>query len=329
MAYGVKPLRKIQMGIESTAGTAVAASFVWRGPANLIQDTRKVVKAEEQIGILAPSFRPYTPEYGAALAFPAQPATWEHLLHIFEAGIDTTTPSADGAAAKVWEYTVGASANAVKTYTIEGGDNVDAGEMEYSFVTQYTLSGKAREAVMMSAQWVGRQYTDTTFTGALSAATVTEMLASKATLYIDSVAAGLGANARAGILQAWELTVNTGWAPVWVGNGQLYFQTIKNVGPSAQLKLVLEHEDYVPTERAAYQAMTPRAVRIKIVGPTLNGSTYTVYTHLLDFVGVYSAFGELDDDNGDNLVTATLDANYNSTITSFVKHTHVNATASL
>jgi len=38
--YGAFSANTIQIGAETTAGTAVAADIVWRGPATGIEDTR-------------------------------------------------------------------------------------------------------------------------------------------------------------------------------------------------------------------------------------------------------------------------------------------------
>ncbi len=48
---GIKALRKIQLGREANAGTAVAATAIWRGMGT-IEDTREVVVAEEDVGII-------------------------------------------------------------------------------------------------------------------------------------------------------------------------------------------------------------------------------------------------------------------------------------
>ena len=49
---GVKALRKVQLGLESTKGTAVAATALWRGTGT-IEDKREVVFPDEDIGYLS------------------------------------------------------------------------------------------------------------------------------------------------------------------------------------------------------------------------------------------------------------------------------------
>lgn len=52
MAPGRKRLSYIQLGKESTAGTAVAATAIWRGMGSALSDDREIVQVEELIAIM-------------------------------------------------------------------------------------------------------------------------------------------------------------------------------------------------------------------------------------------------------------------------------------
>jgi len=191
---GVKPLRKIQLGLEATAGTAVAATTIWRGM-GMIQDGIEPVQVEEDLGLLVPSDRSYVPYLAAEFEMDEVEATFEQLPYILSAGIeDVVTGAADGVGSgKIYPYDPPlAAAGAVKTYTIEGGDNAGAEEMEYAFVQDFKLSGKAKEALMMSATWLGRQVATSSFTAALSVPPVEEILFGKGKLYIDAGTSTIG-----------------------------------------------------------------------------------------------------------------------------------------
>lgn len=311
MAYGIKKLRKIQLGRESTAGTAVAATEIWRGEANILQDMRTRVFPAEDIGLLDPYHRFYDAAYLAQIATPSTPATFEQLAHILEAGIDTVTPAQDGTGPYVYgPYVLNAAANAVKTYTIEGGDNTDVLEMEYAFVTEFVLSGKVDEAVMLeSAAWTGRQVTDTSFTGSLTPIAVEEILFNKAKLYLDASGGTIGTTEKAGSLLGFKLTVTTGWQITKGANGALTFHELKNAGGSATLELTLEHDTLAAAERTAMRAGSVRLVRIEIDGTAISGgSTWDGKALRIDFEGHWQpeSFRELSDENGDNVVVGTL-----------------------
>ena len=218
---GQKWAQKIQLGRETTAGTAVAATSIWRGVGGMIKDVREVTMVEEQVGFVQNILRSYIGSIGGSLSMAATPATFEQLPHILEAGIKTVgTGAADGVGSgKIYDYVKGTtSIETLKTYTIETGDNQQAEEMEYSFVESFTLSAARGEAVMMSADWIGRQVTNTTFTGSLTVPTVDEVLAGTGLLYIDANSGTIGTTAVTGTLLDWELNVTTGWRGKWTND---------------------------------------------------------------------------------------------------------------
>ena len=185
---GHKGLSKIQLGRETVAGTAVPATTIFRGPFVGLQDARETIPVDEQIGIAMPSSRKYSGKLMGEISFPATPLTPEQFPHFLEAGIkEVGTGVADGSASSgyVYEYPFGkTSINTVKPYTIETGDETQAEEMEYSVVSNFVVSAVRGEAVQMSADWFGRQVSDVSFTGALSAPSVSHVLASTGNLYI-------------------------------------------------------------------------------------------------------------------------------------------------
>ena len=79
MATGVRKLRKIQLGRESTAGTEVDATTLWRGTGT-IDDQTEVQIVEENIGYLSGVDRTVIPMVGAALDLDETPATFEQVL---------------------------------------------------------------------------------------------------------------------------------------------------------------------------------------------------------------------------------------------------------
>ena len=110
---GVKKLRKIQLGNETTAGTAVVAVDLWRGEGT-IEDQRETVFPTEDVGFLPGVGRVYTPKLLAAITMDPTPATFEQLRHICEAGIRTDTAGQDGARGSgyIYDYIFGTTAAA-------------------------------------------------------------------------------------------------------------------------------------------------------------------------------------------------------------------------
>lgn len=318
---GIKLLRKLQLGRETTAGTAVAATTIWRGMGTL-EDQRETVFVEEDIGYLSGVDRTYQPRLQAALSMPSVPATFEQLPHILDAGIAVATPAADSTGSgDVYTYTFPTtSAPTVKTYTLEGGDNEAAEEIEYAFVQSFTLEGSAGEALMVSAEWLGRQVSTSSFTTTATLPTVEEILFSKGKLYIDAADGTIGTTQKASTLLSATLNVNTGMAPVFTADGNLYFTFTKNVGSEVTLDITFEHDGTATAEKAAWRAQTPRLIRLQWEGAALGtAGNYTYKTLRVDLAGRWESFAALEDQDGNDVVTGTFRARYNATASKYAE----------
>ncbi|MBK8419957.1 hypothetical protein [Candidatus Villigracilis saccharophilus] len=203
--------------------------------------------------------------------------------------------------------------------------------MEYSFCESITITFTAGEVVNISSNWIGRQWTNTTFTGALSAPTVEDLLTSKGKLYIDAVAGTIGTTQVANTLLSGTLNIVTGWKAVWTADGNLYFSFAKGTQPEVTLDLTYEHNSSAETEYAAFVAGTPRLLQLKFEGSALTsaGTAYTYKTVKINLAGSYEtwdAFGDLD---GNNTVSCSFRAGYNSTAAQYASIIVVNEVATV
>lgn len=158
----VKKLRRFQLGREATAGTAVATTTRWRGPAIGLEDAQAKVWPEENIGYSAKTTRQYTPLEVARLPMPATEATFEQFPHLLEAGLKAATPAQDGSGSGyIRTYPLPhEEPETIKTYSIQAGNNKGGIEKTaYMFVLDMVLSGRKGEAWKMSANWRGRRVT--------------------------------------------------------------------------------------------------------------------------------------------------------------------------
>lgn len=345
MSYGIKALRRIQFGRESTPGSIVAATTAWRGE-GVLEDTRLVNFPVEDIGIIPITTRSYQPIYGGQIALSPTPATFEQLPHLFEMGIKTVTPTSDSTGSD-WIYsysmpltssqamyvTPSTSSNPVKTYTVEGGDNNEAEVMEFGFVSDITLDFKAGEAVMMSATIMGRQVALQAFTSSTAAAvpTVSEILTSKGKVYVDSTTATIGTTQITNEILSGSLKITSGIRAVPTADGTLVFSFIKGVRPEVVLTLTFEHSTFAKAEKVYWRTGTPRQYRLSFDGPALAtaGSTYSTKKFIANLAGTYEKFSALEDSDGDDTITATLRCGYNSTAALFANFVVVNELSSL
>jgi hypothetical protein len=331
---GIKALRKLQLGKETLVapGTAVAATTIWRG-VGTIEDTRTRVKVVEDVGTLIPPAREYTAALGANLAMESVEATFEQLPYILNAAIaSVVTGVADGAACKIYTFNFPeASMNTIRTFTIEGGDNMEAERMEYSFVTDFQLTGKGGEALMMSANWVGRQVALNAFTGALSIPTVEEVLFSNGVLAIDAVTSAYGASVKSSTFLDMSFNYKSGWTPVWTGDGGtgLMFNFIKCVKPEITLDITFEHDATSMAEKVYWRANTARLIQVKFEGTALTGTTYHYKSIIINLAGKWSKFSKLGEQDGNDIISATFTVGYDATKTDAGQIIVVNANAAL
>jgi len=319
---GIRTLQKIQMGRETTAGTAVVATTLWRG-LGVPEDGLELVYPDENIGVLAAGDRAYIPKLQGKFKFASVEATFEQLLHIFEAGIKTvgTGVTDTGGSGKVYAYPMTTTVpNTIKTYTLEGGDNAGVERIEYAYVDSFSIDGKAGEALMVEADWIGRQVTTTAgWTPNVVAPSVEEILFTPGRFYLDAIGGTIGTTQVSNTLLEMSVKVKTGWTARWTANGLgKYFGYTRLTGPEVSLDLKFEHNSTAVAEKAYWRAATSRLARLEFPGTALTtAGTYTTKLLRLDFCGKWEKVSGLDDDDGNDILTFTMKPKYNSTAAKF------------
>ena len=327
---GIKALRKIQIGREGTAGTECDATVLWRGTGT-IEDGLTMVFPDEDIGYISGVDRNYIPKVEGLLSMDETPCTFEHVCHILEAGVKTATVATSGGGQQYVYIFPTTAVNTIKNYTVEGGDNQGEEQFLYGFVTDFTISGSAGEALMMSANWLGRQVAPGTFTTGLAPAAVEEVLFQMGKLYIDPSSGALGTTTAVQTFLDFNLKVNTGWVPVYTGDGALYITLNKSITPEILCDVTFEHEAVAVVEIAAWKAKTARLLEMKFTGAALTttGATYAVKTLIIDLTGKWESFEKIGERDGNDVVTGSFRARYNATDTTFATITVVHNNAAL
>ena len=315
---GLKAFHRIQLGAESTAGTAVATTEYWRGVGAMPEDARTIEFVEELNNIAVPTDRSYTSQIMSTMTLQSTPATYEQLPIILSACMKDVTPVADsgGASGYIMAYDIGTSTpNTIKTYTIQAGDNQQAEQMDYAFVTDFSLSGTAGEAVMVSSNWVGRALATDTFDSATLISDIEEILAGNGQVWIND-SGSIGTTAVSDTVLGFDLQVTSGQQPKFFidGNRLDYNYVYYNIDNfDVTLSLVYEHNSTGVAEKAAFRNETTRAIRLRFDGSAVGttGGVYDNKTLIIDFVGRYTAFGALTDQEGNSIYNVTMTGKYN------------------
>ena len=326
MAYGTYTFNKIQLGRETTPGTAVAATTIWRGPFVMVDDTRDRQVVEETVGLFVPAERSFDAWLGAQLTMAETELTFEQVLHLLEAGIMAATPSGTGP--YTYTYTLGSGAPSdIKTYTLQAGNTLVSGDnlrMPHSYVEQFTLRGKAKESWKMGGAWMGAQAEVSALTGSLSLPSVEEALFGNTKLYLDASGGTIGSTQATGVLMGAEIQVNTGIMPVPVGDGNIYYQSLKRNRPEITYSLILELEDssVVVTERTAQRAGNIRLLRLLVEGTSSRSLT-------IDLAAKHDRVNPYEDQDGNTVVKIDGHAVYSSTDSLFAVFKVINNLSSV
>jgi hypothetical protein len=163
---GTKAMRKIQLGLETTPGTLVPATALWRGVGSL-EDTRVIAFPKEDIGVAPGIDRSYLVSLDGKLNLAPIEETFEQGPYLFEMGCKKVgTGTADGGGTgKIYTYPFWSTpANKLLQTTlgirsVEAGDDMGMERMEFAYADSITLDGKGDGAWMMSATLMGRQLT--------------------------------------------------------------------------------------------------------------------------------------------------------------------------
>lgn len=324
--------RYIQLGGETTAGTATACDTVWAGEAASIEDMRTVTMLTEHRGRMSPSSRQIQPKLFAGITFPSTVATYEQIQHVFEAGIETDTATACGSGYLYNYEHPTTTTNTLKTYTIEAGDVTANQEMEYAFVESYTLSGASGGPVNITSVWRGRQVTSSAKTAALTVPAVNDPIYfGNAKLYLNDTFASLGVTQKTATLLGFKLDVKTGIRPKFTADGALYFTQTAQDGATGTLDLTFEYDATALAEEVLFRAGTGRYARIEFNGPALQTSSapWTTKALRIDAYGKIEKKTTLDSQDGNDVMTMTLALCDDDTNSLFLNYSLVNSLATV
>ncbi len=332
---GVRALRKIQLGVETTRGTPVAATARLIGDVTF-RDASEKVTPERDYGLRSRSaelgqiVRQLTEmELDTELSF-------EQILYPLLAGVaggvtgaEVTPTEAD----YLYTFTPSQTADpAPKAYTLEyvendGTADVLALEAAYALCKSLKLSGsQGGEFAGMSCSWFARGPSSTTPTASLAIPSRTLIPASKWQVYMDTTFAGLtSAGALDAIVSAFDWELETGIAPKFrVDADSVDFAAYQFGKRAAKLSLTLDLSAASETERASYfRTAALRFIRLRVEGSQIGAGE----NHRINIDGAYELVGPVEagaEDEGQSQVTLEYQSMYDPTATKDIEIEVVN-----
>ncbi len=326
---GREALTKVQIGRETTPGTAVAATVIYRALAGHIDNQLQLNKIKENVGILGGTDRTNITKKMAAVALPESEATFEQLPIWFMSGFGGAHAGvADGTSSSGYKYltnvptTAGFSLTG-KTMTIETGDDIAVREMEHTITSNIKITSIGGEAVKVTVDVMGRQSSSASFTGGLSLVETEDIIASRGKLYLDAVGGSYGSTQISEQLLAVELNIAIKWEPKYTHDGNLYPQFFHYVDHEITGSMTFEHDstDIVGSgsQYTNWESMVPQRMRLEWLGSALDtpgtGTTFSgVKGFRVDLPIKWDKFDPLTSQNGNSTIVAAFTSRYNATV---------------
>lgn len=317
---GIMGLWQTQLGKETTSGTPVNCTTVYRGHGSYADGGLPVFPAEH-VGVVGGIGRNYIPTESGSVTLEEIEATFEQLPYLLNMAIAGVTPTSDGGGSgriRTWTFPTDAAsyANTPFTYSCRVGDNIQAELLAGMFATSVSISGAIEDSWKMSADCTGKPQGQTTFTSGLAIPAVEDVIFGNTELFIDDVTTFPATTKITDAFLNFELTIGDIWKPQWTGEGTgIGYTFIKPTSePEIELSFSVEHTDQTKAERLKRKSATPRSIRIKVTGSTLvTANTYNNKTIILDLIGSYSEAESLEDDGGNSVIPFTLMNHYHPT----------------
>lgn len=320
---GDRALSKLQFGVESVNGTAVAADTLLAGYETMPVNPDRVSSfPPDELGVRARSSRVRQDQYLANNTLRLPQSYFQALPMIFSIGLKGGIVSVEQTATQGdWKWTFLPSmtaSNALDSITLEQGDDTDAYEIEYVMAERIRLAGTIAQAgeegpVELEADIFGRQVSKAAFTGSISVPTMTDIVGKLGRIFIDTTFAGRGTTEVTQIVRSWDLEILTGVHPKFFGSANRFFDIHGENFIDVMLTLILEGNSKADTEFDTFKVPTKQVVSIKLDSGVQIG---TGDNHNFDFSvwGAYESIIPLDsEDRGNNLHAAIFHGLYDPT----------------
>lgn len=333
MAYSHRALNKFQISnVEGTPGTAEAATaqILYETLTQLVHDKVFHMPVQDR-GLLAKNIeQPF--QVSTLAEFELQGDLYDQLMvYIASNSIrGNVTPSQPDAMNEplhyLWVFEPALTApntpdqtNGIDTFTGEFGNNLQAYESEFLFTVSFEIEGNFNEAVKITWNFQGRTVTETSFTGAITAPTTHQFFATnKAKWYVDANYAAIGTTVKTGVLKKFKYTYETMFTARYTADGEYHFAALNEDRKAPVMELTLMRDTantgMFDVELTKFLAQSTSYQRIELLGKTEMDSGQANPPYIwLDGAWKAREWPETDQEDGNELVTVTFDAFYDTT----------------
>lgn len=308
--------QNVQIGVETVAGTAVAAT-----------KRLQSIGIEPSLSVAGSPFRPIGSKFHSLNTIGKEwveasitgRGSYTELQYML-ASVMTTPTITTASGVTTWVFTPQNRADDVpKTFTVEHGSSVRAGRFSYGLVTEIGMTLN-RDNIEVSGSMIGRALEDgvsMTSSGVTSPALV-PILPTQVTAYLDDTSAALGTTKLSRAI-GMEFRLGSRFGPVWVldaANPQ--FVNHIETEPDLSATLTLQADTQGMGLLNSMRSGVNKFLRIEAIGGNI-GATATPYRLTIDMACTISDTGGFSDSDGVYAIEFTAlgvnDATWNKAVT--------------
>lgn len=302
----------VQIGVESTPGTNVAANKQMQS-----------IGINSAVSMEPQRFRPMGNKF-ATILVPGKEwveadiegiASYSELLWLFASILkDPGAPATLDTSARKYTFAPAAAAeDTVKTLTVEQGGVVRAHKFNYGLVTDLEITLN-RDETSVGGTMIGQRLSDgITMTAGPTAIPNVPIIPNEVDVYLDTTSAGLGTTKLLRVLEA-TISISSRFNPVWVLNSanNSYVAHVE-VEPAAEITLMVEADTVGMGFLTQMRAGSTQFLRIKGTSATLAGAATEKYSLTWDAAVKVKEVGDFSDEDGVYAIEWTLEMVYDAT----------------
>lgn len=300
----------VQIGVEATPGTAVAATKRLTGM-RLRLNPRPTTSKFRASGYKYPTVQALNREWSEGGI--EGPGTYTEIVYPLSGAIGTATVAAVGVGgAQSWTFNSSSTAEDVpKTFTIEQGQAVRAHRATYGLFREFSLNF-SREDLTIGGGFMATAITDgVTLTATPTEIPLSPILPGQVSVFLDPTSAALGTTRLLRVLSG-TVTIGSRWASLWtVDSSRSSWAAHVETEPTVRLELTVEADAEGMGHLTRLRTGDTRFVRFRAVGSTIGAGPET-HEARFDFAAKVSAIADLTDEQEVIATKVTLDAFHDS-----------------
>lgn len=280
---GATAFTKNQLGPETTAGTAVAATRQLVGTLLLTDAREREFRDDEQRGTAAGANVAQDLAYLTTAKYTGRLTSMELPYWLACALSGAVSPTTPAGTVRLWTHANPTTAYATpKSMTAYFGDDTQALRAAGVYAKKIKVKGGESKPLMIEVELFGRRQGTSTF-AALTHPTTEDFKGLLTKWYWDAVAGTIGTTQKTGTFYEWEWTLDTGIEADYTQDGSLDMTGIHRIPPSTSLTWVAKWNSEMVTQFSNYDGLTQQLIRVENEGSTIE----TTYKHRVRFDGAY------------------------------------------